>query len=126
MKHREHIIENYLDAYNQFDIKRMVRDFDFTIIFENIQNGDTNMHLDGLEEFLNQAEQAKSIFSIRKQTPLSYKHSQNKSEVQIEYQATVASDLPNGLKKDQKIELKGRSLFEFSESGKIIKLTDIS
>jgi hypothetical protein len=34
-------------------------------------------------------------------------------------------DFPNGLKKGEEISLDGKSIFEFSEDGKIMKLTDI-
>ena len=37
------IIKNYIDSYNSFEIANMVADFDENIVFENIQNGETNM-----------------------------------------------------------------------------------
>ena len=42
MTNREKIIKNYIDGYNQFDIDKMVFDFDDNIVFENIQNDETN------------------------------------------------------------------------------------
>ncbi|WP_286965209.1 hypothetical protein [Flavobacterium sp. UBA4854] len=42
MTDKEKIIQNYIEGYNQFDIEKMIADFDESIVFENIQNGETN------------------------------------------------------------------------------------
>ena len=125
MNTRERIIQNYIDGYNQFDTDKMVADFDDDVIFENIQNGDVNLSLAGLQAFWEQAEQAKTYFTKRKQTILSIKHSGDSSEIEIDYHAVLGMDFPNGLKKGQELKLKGKSVFEF-QGDKIIKLTDLS
>jgi len=125
MNNREKIIENYIIGYNQFDLDKMVTNLDDNIVFVNIQDGVINMSLNGLDEFIQQAEKAKSYFSERTQTIKSFKHSDNKTEIQVDYNAILALDFPNGLKKGQKLNLTGKSIFEF-EGNKIIKLTDIS
>lgn len=48
---REEIIANYLDGYNEFDAKKMMRDFSEDIVFQNIQNGEVNMTLEGKNAF---------------------------------------------------------------------------
>ena len=125
MTDREKIIENYIDGYNQFDIDKMVTDFDEKIIFENIQNGVTNMTLNGLIEFIQQAEQAKEYFSERKQTINSFTHIDNITEIEITYDAILGMDFPNGLKKGQELNLTSKSVFAF-DGDRIIKLSDIS
>lgn len=122
---REEIIKNYIDGYNQFDIDKMVADFDDNIVFENIQNGETNMSLNGLTEFKQQAEQAKIYFTERTQSIKSFNHFGNRSEIEIGYIAILAMDFPNGLKKGQELNLLGKSIFEFQDE-KIVRLTDIS
>jgi hypothetical protein len=122
---REIIISNYVTAYNNFDVDGMVADFDEDIIFQNIVNDETTMELDGIEEFRNKAEQAVDIFSSREQTITAFLHNENWSEIEIEYHAVLAVDLPNGLKKGDELDMKGKSVFEFSEN-KITRLTDIS
>lgn len=126
MKLREDIIKNYIEGYNKFDIDQMVCDFDESIVFENIQNGETTLILNGLRDFRNQAEQAKIYFLRRQQKIKSFNHQIGQTEIEIDYEATLAIDLPNGLKKGDKLKLKGKSIFEFSETGKIKKLTDKS
>jgi hypothetical protein len=125
MTNRETIIKNYIEGYNEFNIDKMIADFDENIIFENIQNGETNMSLNGLTAFIQQAEQGKTYFSERTQTIKSFKHNDDRIEIGIDYKAILGMDLPNGLKKGQELNLSGLSIFEF-DGIKIIKLTDIS
>lgn len=125
MKNREKIIKNYIEGYNQFDIDKMVTDLDNNMVFENIQNGETNMSLTGLAAFTQQAEQAKAYFTERTQTIKSFVHSEITTEIEIDYNAILGMDFPNGLKKGQELNLVGRSIFEFN-GDKIIQLTDIS
>ncbi|MCU0389044.1 MAG: nuclear transport factor 2 family protein [Chitinophagaceae bacterium] len=125
MKSREIIIENYIEGYNQFDVDKMVKDFAGEMVFENIQNGEVTMKIEGIENFRLQAEAAKSYFTERKQTIRAFRHFNHGTETDIEYFGILAMDFPNGMKKGQEIVLNGKSVFEFKED-KIIKLTDIS
>lgn len=125
MTDRVNIINNYIDGYNQFDIKKMVADLDDNIVFENLQNNEINLSLKGLTAFKEQAEIAKTYFAKRTQTVKSFRHFDNSTEIEIDYTAILAMDLPNGLKKGQELTLSGKSVFEF-ENNKVIKLTDIS
>ena len=122
---KEKIIKDYINAYNNFDIEKMLTHLDEQIKFENISNGVTNMTLTDLNSFREQAEQAKKLFTTRKQTIKSWIHQDNLTEIEIEYNAVLAIDLPNGLKKDDILNLEGKSIFKFS-GDKIIELTDIS
>jgi hypothetical protein len=125
MNEREKIISNYIEGYNQFNIEKMVTDLDENMTFKNIQNGETNMALNGLTEFKLQAEQAKSYFKTRTQTIKTFNHLGNETEIEIDYYAVLGIDFPNGLKSGQELNLKGKSVFKFS-GHKIIELTDIS
>ncbi|MCH7414181.1 nuclear transport factor 2 family protein [Belliella sp. R4-6] len=125
MDKREKIISSYIQAYNSFDVPKMTANFSDKIIFTNIQNGETSMTLNGIEEFKKQAELAKTYFSERQQIVKAIKHKGEKSQIEIEYYGVLAIDFPNGMKKGQEIRLNGTSIFEFSED-EIIKLTDIS
>lgn len=125
MTNKEKIIQNYIEGYNQFDIDKMVADFDESIVFENIQNGETNMILNGIKEFTVQAEKAKEYFLERKQTITSLRQDEITAIVDIDYYAVLAIDFPNGLKAGQGLNMKGKSIFQFLDD-KIIKLTDMS
>lgn len=125
MENREAIIRNYIEGYNQFDIDRMVKDFSNEIIFRNISNGEVNLSTKGCKAFREQAEKAATYFSKRTQSIKRIWHENDKSEVEIEYNAVLAIDLPNGLKKGEEMHLTGKSIFEFRGT-KITSLTDLS
>ena len=122
---REKIINNYIDAYNNFQIEKMLLDLDENIKFENISNGVTNMTLNNLTSFKAQAEQAQNLFTTRRQTIKSWKHDDTVTEIEVDYKAVLAVDLPNGVKKGDNLDMQGKSIFKFS-GNKIIGLTDIS
>ncbi|NLT50490.1 MAG: nuclear transport factor 2 family protein [Ignavibacteria bacterium] len=125
MKNREEIINNYIEGYNSFNVSKMMKDLSDEIVFENIQNGETTMTLNGIDEFKTQAEIAKNYFSVRQQKIKSFWHEKEKCEIEIEYFGVLAIDFPNGMKKGGEIKLNGKSIFEFNDE-KIIRLTDIS
>ncbi|MVZ65669.1 nuclear transport factor 2 family protein [Sphingobacterium sp. DK4209] len=126
MNTREEIIRNYIDGYNRFDIPKMLKDFADDIVFENIQNHVTTDSLEGINAFQEQAEMAKEYFSNRTQTIIAFHHHIDYTEIEIDYEATLAFDFPGSLKKGDKIQLKGKSIFTFSDANKIQKLLDIS
>ncbi|MNK79966.1 hypothetical protein D3C87_996630 [compost metagenome] len=125
MTNKEKIIQNYIEGYNQFDIDKMIADFDESVIFENIQNGETNLTLNGIKEFKAQAEKGKEYFSARKQTITSFIQDEITAIIDIDYYAVLAIDFPNGLKAGQELSMKGKSIFQFLDD-KIVKLTDMS
>lgn len=125
MEHQKNTIENYISSYNEFDIEGMTKNLSEDVVFENISNGKVDVRTKGLIEFKKQAESAKQYFIKRKQTVESWKFEDSKVIIEIDYNAVLAIDLPNGLKIGDTLKLKGQSEFEF-ESGKIKSITDKS
>ena len=123
--YQKKIIEYYVRSYNYFDIDGMTNDLDDNIIFENIANGAVNLQIEGILDFKKQAIKASNYFIDRKQTILNWHPSGDTVIIDIDYTATAAMDLPNGIKKGQTIELKGQSEFTFKNQ-KIIQIRDIS
>src|SRR5690606_36066206 len=119
-------IYQYIEAYNQFDVPNMVVNMSDTIIFLNMENNKSTIRLEGINEFKEQAVEAVSYFPQRQQTILTVMHKWNSTEITVDYHAIAAMDFPNGIKKGDQVKLKGKSIFEFSPDGKIVKLTDIS
>lgn len=124
-KVREAIISRYIQAYNNFDVEGMTLDFDEHIVFEHMSNGETTMLLHGLPAFIQQAEQAKSLFSSRQQAVRRFTHHDEKTEAGVSFSAVLATEQPGGFSKGMEIKLTGTSVFTFS-GDKIIALTDIS
>jgi sporulation protein YlmC with PRC-barrel domain len=125
MQTRELIISNYIKAYNNFDIEGMLKDLSPTIKFENISNGEVNMELNGIHAFAEQAQQVTRLFESREQIIKSFKHDDNETEIEIDYNAILAVDLPNGLKQGDELNLKGKSVFTF-EGDRIVGIKDIN
>lgn len=121
----QQIIENYIEAYNRFDVTQMLADMDDNIRFENISNGETNLVTQGIAELKTQAEQATKLFSQRKQTITGFVFRENEAEIGIDYAGVLAQDIPNGPKAGEEIRLSGKSVFRFS-GNKIVELKDIS
>ncbi len=119
------IIENYIEAYNTFDIERMLQDMHENVRFENISDGEVNMVTNGIDELRNQAKKAIQLFRKREQKVLDMKFDDDRAEIHIDYKGILAVDLPDGLKAGDKIELKGKSVFTFRDN-KIIELKDLS
>ena len=124
-KTRQEIIENYIHSYNSFDIKSMLKDLHKDIKFENISNGQINLATNGIEEFKNQAENAKDYFKEREQKIVDFQYKGDIIEVTIEYIGIAAKDLPNGLKSGDTLKLNGKSIFRFKDD-KIISIQDNS
>ena len=126
MNSREEIIKNYINGYNSFNTEMMSRDLADNLLFENISNGIVTDSLMGKQEFVNQAEQAKSFFSERHQKITSIEHFETYSEITIEYSAKLSKDLSPELNIGDNINLEGKSIFEFGPDNKIMVLKDIS
>lgn len=119
------MIEDYVRAYNSFDVEGMIKLLHKDILFKNFSNGELNTETRGTEEFRELAEKSSKIFSSRRQIITGYSALGDKVEVQIEYEGRLAVDLPNGLKAGDTLQLKGKSVFELKE-GKISLIEDYS
>lgn len=101
------IIAKYIEAYNSLDIESMIKLLHTEILFRNFSNGEMNTEIRGIQEFRNLAERSAKMFSSRCQTVIDYSTVDDKVEVQIDYEAILAVDLPDGLKIGDKMQLKG-------------------
>lgn len=121
----EEIILAYIDAYNNKDVPAMLALLDEQIIFENVSNTSGVMQLNSRQEFEQLALQSVNYFSERKQIVRFLVQGAEAAAVEIDYVATLAQDLPNGLKAGQQLQLRGVSIFEVKQ-GKISRISDYS
>lgn len=121
---KQKIVEEYVNAYNNFDIEGMLKNLHENVVFRNISNGIVDLMTIGIDEFERQAEEAKLMFSARSQKITETEFEKDKVEVGIDYKGTLAIDLPNGLTAGNEFQLSGKSVFRFSD-GKIIEIEDI-
>jgi hypothetical protein len=122
---REALITTYLEYYNRFDIEGMLSPLSADMTFENVSNGQSTLTLQGIEAFRDQAQKAAGVFSERSQKILSFQHTEQKTEVEIAYDAILAVDLSENMKRGDRLQLKGRSIYQFT-ADKISVITDIS
>ena len=125
IQQKQQLIEKYISAYNSFDIDRMMSLLHSEIKFKNIFNGEVNATATGKNEFRAVAEQSKTLLKSRKQTIEFCDLDEDRALVKISYQGVLATDLPNGMKSGETINLDKRSEFSF-EDGKISQIVDIS
>jgi len=126
LNERTTTIYQYVKAYNELDVPGMLVHMADTVVFDNYQNNQSTLHLEGIDKFKKQATDALAYFTERRQKILSITHKPNATEITVAYEAIAAMDFPNGTKQGDKIQLAGRSVFEFSLSGEISRLTDYS
>ncbi len=122
---KKELIQKYIEAYNQFDIEGMLTILSDDIKFENVQNNEVNVSTNGKIEFKELAEQAKTIFTERRQTIENIEDGSALTSVKISYYGKLASDLPNGMKAGDELNLNGVSEFIFSNN-KICSIRDVS
>lgn len=118
-------VESFIKFYNAFQIDEMGDLLTDDCLFQNISNSSGSIECRGKEEFLKLATQSALLFKERKQTITNWVIGENKIAVELDYAATLAHDLPKGLKKGERLQLKCVSIYEF-ESGKIKRLVDFS
>ena len=119
------IVARYIDAYNRMNVQAMLDCLSGEVRFINRSNGETTNETHGIEAFRALAEQGVQLFAEREQTILDCIAIDDRAAVRIGYRAKVKTDLPNGWKAGQEIEMTGTSFFVISE-GKISEVIDAS
>ena len=119
------IVARYIDAYNRMNVQAMLDCLSVDVRFINRSNGETTNETHGIEAFRALAEQGVQLFAEREQTILDCIAIDDRAAVRIGYRAKVKTDLPNGWKAGQEIEMTGTSFFMISE-GKISEVIDAS
>ena len=119
------LIEEYLNAYNSFDVDAMVELVDPEIEFRNVSGGDVDTSAIGQDEFRELAQQSVFLFSSRKQTATKFEAEGEVVSVDIDFTGTLATDIPDGMRAGDELRVTGRSEFVFRDE-KIYRLTDYS
>lgn len=123
-KHKA-IIEEYISAYNAFDVERMLSSVHRDIEFKNVSGGEVDAEAFGTVELRKMAEQSRQLFSSRQQSIISLDDQGDIVTVGIKFEAILAVDLPNGGKAGDSLNLVGTSVFEFKD-GMLWRITDYS
>lgn len=111
------LIEQYLAAYNKFDVQKMIALLHENVIFENYSETTLTHSSNGVGQFRELAEKAAALFTERKQSIKAVTFEPNGSvSVTIDYYAQLATDLSNEFKAGDTLKLKGKSVFRFQDN----------
>ncbi len=121
----EETIQAYINAYNAKDIPALLALLDDQIFFENISNSSGITQTTSRQAFEQLALQSADYVAERKQVVRFMVVSATAAAVEIDYSATLATDLPNGLKAGDTIRLRGVSIFEMKNK-KFTRISDYS
>lgn len=119
------LIDRYIAAYNAFDMDGMMAVLHPEIGFQNVSSGEVNASVSGSEEFRQLAERSGHLFSSRKQTVTGFRAQEDRAFIDVDYEAVLAADMPNGMKKGEILRLTGRTEFTFRD-GRIYRIRDVS
>ncbi len=119
------LIESFIEAYNGFDVDRMVSMMHPECSFQNVSGGQVHASAEGLAQFRELAESSKALFASRRQTITGYRQEADTVTLEIAYEGVFKIDIPNGPKAGQTLRLNGRSVYEIRD-GLIYRLTDYS
>ena len=123
-KRMKRIIDEYIKAYNEFDIEGMLRNVHEDVELKNTTNGEVNVQLKGINILKKQAEQAVALFEKREITIVEQEINDNQVENKIKFKGVIGADFPDGPKKGELVKLEGKSIFQF-EKGRIILIEDV-
>lgn len=119
------IIDQYIQAYNEFDIDNMVKNVHPDVEFKNIANGEINVQIHGLKNFKKQAKDSTKLLKKREMTIKDQTINGDVVVNKIDFKAVLNIDFPDGPKSGELIKFKGESVFKF-KGDKIISIEDIS
>jgi len=119
------VIEQYVDAYNRFDVAGMLALLTPDVLFENVTDDRVTAASSGAAGFRELAEQGAAMFSERRQVITAWTFRPASVLVGIAWRGVLAADLPDGPAAGTVIELAGESEFEFS-GGRISRIVDRS
>jgi hypothetical protein len=119
------IIDQYIKAYNEFDIENMLKNVHRDVEFKNIANSEINVHIHGKEILRSQAEDSTKLLKKREMKITNQVINRDTVENDIAFKAVLNVDIPDGPNSGELVKLKGRSIFKF-KNGKIISIEDIS
>jgi hypothetical protein len=108
-------IQQYIAAYNAFDVDGMLALLSPEVRFENWSGGELTTVASGADEFRRLAHHAKAMFTEREQRITSLEQSEDSIIVSIAYRGKLALDIPDGPCAGTLLELDGVSEFAFKD-----------
>jgi hypothetical protein len=111
---QQSLIDTYLAAYNRFDIDGMLATLAADVRFENWSGDALTVASDGSAAFRDLAEQGKAMFSERRQRITALRSQGNTTVATIAWSGVLATDIPDGPRKGERLAVQGESAFRFA------------
>jgi len=108
------LVQQYIDAYNRFDVDGMMALLTPDVQFENVSDGQVTNTTSGVTAFRQLAEQAKEVFAERSQAIIGLEFRPASVLVRLAWHGVFAVDIPDGPTAGAVMELAGESEFEFT------------
>ena len=121
----EEAIYAYLEAYNAKNVPAMLRLLHEQVVFENVSNASGITTTTTRQEFEQLATQSLLFFTERRQLIRFSVIREEAAAIEVDYRATLAQDLPTGLKAGDQLQLRGVSVFERA-NGLFTRISDYS
>lgn len=119
------IVDQYIKAYNEFDIDGMLKNVHPDVEFKNIAGGEINVHILGRKVLKKQAKDSTKLLKKREMLITEQKINGDVVDNKIDFKAVLNVDIPDGPKAGELVKLKAESRFKF-KGDKIISIEDIS
>lgn len=119
------LIDRYVAAYNRFDVDAMLETVHPQVRFENVSGGAVTAATVGAEALRETAEQGASLFASRHQTVTAFEDGDGGAAIEIDYEGTLARDLPGGPSAGETVHIEARTEFAFAD-GRISRIRDVS
>lgn len=124
-KQIKRIIDDYIKAYNEFDVDRMLKNVHRDVEFKNVAGNEVNVHIQGKAILKTQAEDSTKLLKKREMKITNQVIEGDTVENKLDFKAVLNVDIPDGPKAGELVKFKGKSIFKF-KNGKIIYIEDIS
>jgi hypothetical protein len=119
------IVTEYVEAYNLYDLDRMLSHLDDHVQFYNTFQGILNRQTKGIHAFKEQAQLSIELFENREQKIVGIVLKPESVTLTISFTGIAKKKLGQQLRKGDPIYVSGKSTFEFKED-KIIRIEDVS
>lgn len=119
------VIERYLSAYNRKDVVGMLACLAENIVFSNLSDGVVTAETFGKQAFADLAKLGAQALETRDQSVTNAITVGDLTLVEVEFNARVAADQPNGWKAGQSLKFNGASAFRV-EDELIVSIVDES
>ncbi len=123
MTKSEQTVRLYVEAYNTFNLKKMMRNLNDSLCYENFNGGELTLSTNTLAHFKIQAQKMMLVFEKRKLVIEQLTELENEVSISFTSKEIFAIDINEDIVAGDVITMSGETIFTFKEK-EIIKIVD--